>query len=286
MLIDALTQSTYIDPHRASKAARNLWPIILPPGLYDGGSTGFVVPNQFTQLIALGGPGSAILISSGKTLQITANNVSCYGIYAYTSSSSALSNGDQTTAAAWFPNSNITGCVYDSCWFDGAAANNGHRGGGIQNSIYRNCRCLTEGGPGAQQGQLNPNFRWLGGYIASKPFENCYLENSGNPGGPLIDGLEIGSGRMILYGMNGGRLWNTQVKATGTNEDALYLNNALNNGELWKNKFIATGTGNGVDGAATSQVMMHHCSMNIAESANVTNKIGTPYNVVDTDITG
>jgi len=96
------------------------------------------------------------------------------------------------------------------------------------------------------------------------------------------------SGRMQNCRMNGflnatvtGRLENVSIIATGTDQTAITVGAGA---RLYGVTAVHTGTGKSVDAAVGVNIKAAHCRLSTDFGANVTNDVGTPFNVQDSDI--
>jgi hypothetical protein len=78
-----------------------------------------------------------------------------------------------------------------------------------------------------------------------------------------------------------GRMERCTIEITAANTDAVVVGSGA---RIYDCTLIATGTGKSVNAGSAVNAVVAHCRMNNGLGANVTNDIGTPYNVDDTDI--
>jgi hypothetical protein len=78
-----------------------------------------------------------------------------------------------------------------------------------------------------------------------------------------------------------GRMERCTIEITAANTDAVVVGDGA---YIYDCTLIATGTGKSVNADSAVNAVIAHCRMNKGVGANVTNDIGTPYNVDDTDI--
>lgn len=80
----------------------------------------------------------------------------------------------------------------------------------------------------------------------------------------------------------GGRIENCRIVMAAANQHAIILTDG--NTRVYNSTLISTGTCNSIYAASAKNVVATHCRMNAAIHGNVTNLIGTPYNVVDSNV--
>jgi hypothetical protein len=85
----------------------------------------------------------------------------------------------------------------------------------------------------------------------------------------------------VLGPFIGGLMERCIIETTGANSDAAKV---ADGARIYDCTLIATGTGKSVNADSAVNAAIAHCRMNKGIDANVTNDIGTPYNVDDTDI--
>jgi hypothetical protein len=151
--------------------------------------------------------------------------------------------------------------------------------GGTASGTFLGCRALDNafGGSSATGGTASGTFlNCLGG-------TNCYGSGA-TTGGTL-------SGRVDNCNMTGhmrvnltGKIENSRIEAVAANTSAVLLV-STSTGALYNCTLIGTGTGLSLDiVSGTPTVKVAHCRMNKGISVSITNAIGTPYIVDDTDI--
>jgi hypothetical protein len=165
--------------------------------------------------------------------------------------------------------------------------------GGIASGTFTNCIC-TGDGFGSQSGTASgiftdcvangSSFGGNGG-TASGTFTRCscpgseaFAGDAGTASGTFIDCQFSGSSWDGTFtGLMDGCRW----EVTGTNKTALKVGSGA---RVYNCTLIGTGTGKSIDAASAINAKIAHCRMNKGIGTNVTNDIGTPYNVDDPDI--
>ncbi len=86
--------------------------------------------------------------------------------------------------------------------------------------------------------------------------------------------------------LTGAKIRDTTIQVTGTNKNCVFLNDS--NSHLQNDTLIANGTGKSITSGAAQNVAVSHCRMNtdFDTAYTITNLIGTPGNVIDSDVIG
>lgn len=124
-LLAAYAAAKLLTPNGAALSATNRASVIIPPGVYDLGSTALTLDTQYVDIIGLTSDyrsqhikGTPAATNSGVIVQ-TANDVHISNLTAEILTAYGTPNGDSTDSAAYFPSTNLNNTVVENVYFKG-----------------------------------------------------------------------------------------------------------------------------------------------------------------------
>lgn len=191
---------------------------------------------------------------------------------------------------------------FEDCDAGGTAIDSFGGGGGTAGGTYIRCRAMAGGGFGGNSGGTGGTFSGT-----AKDCEAGVSSFGGGTGnGGTCSGTAINctggansfagantnagtmSGTLLACQLTGrlnatvtGKVERMRIEATGADQTAVLVGAS---GRLYHCTLIGTGTGFSVDAAGAVNAIIAECIENLGHGVNVTNLIGTPYIVNDTDV--
>lgn len=310
----AYTAAKALTPGGNALSATNRATVLIPPGVYDfgtgnGTNHGLQLDAQYVDLMGLNANPrttrltSAIGTDTRGTVEQTVDDVRLANLHLAITSTGG-SGGTSDTPAAYFPNGNLPTCEIRNCLFSSAATTRASMRVGVEYSgTYIDCISGRDsfGYLAAASGVF---IRCIGGIrsfgastsgVASGKFIDCVGDTQSFGGGSagtatghfLRCRLGVATGYSIALGVTSwggtftGLMEDCFWKVTGANSIALRVGASA---RVYNSTLIGTGSAKSIDADSAINAKIAHCRLNLGIGSNVTNDIGTPYNVEDTDL--